>query len=177
MIASSPRLIARDALAEFIRDAAKSINEAYWFVVCGECDVSLCTHTLLSPEEYTEVLYHAELISLGKHGYAYSEDTWRGFLRDYALFGHGELGVSEVNKYRAFTHKLKTPGSTIYISSQEDCSHEGQHKSELHVIHKRVTLICIDPLSSSDHINVQSSVNVTITNDRKRCPHSSENDV
>ena len=61
MIAASSRLIAQEALAEFIRAAAKSIKEGYWFVLCGECDVSLCTHTLLSLEEYTELLYHTEL--------------------------------------------------------------------------------------------------------------------
>ena len=122
MIASSSRLIARDALAEFIRDAAKSIDEAYWFVVRGECDVSLCTHTLLSPEEYTEVLYHAGLISLGKHGYAYSEDTWRGFLRDYALFGHGELGVAEVTKTGPSLTSLRLREVQPILPPERTCS-------------------------------------------------------
>ena len=120
MTAASSRLIAREALAEFIRDAAKSIKEAYWFVLRGECDVSLCTHTLLSKEEYSEVLYHAELISRGKKGYQYSEETWRVFLRDYGLFGSGELSIAEVTHHRAFTHNLKTPGSTNDLTTRKD---------------------------------------------------------
>ena len=74
---------------------------------------------------------------------------------------------------------LCTPTYVRMPDARKLCSHEGQHKSEseLHLIHKRFTLICIDPLSSSDDINVKSSVNVSFTNDRKTCPHSSENDV
>ena len=92
--ASSSRLPHRlRSTGQFIRDAAKSINEeAYWVVVLhGECDVSLGTLTLLSLEEYVELLYHTELISLGNQKeYKYLEETWRVFLHNNnnGLFGH-----------------------------------------------------------------------------------------
>ena len=120
MNASSPRLVAREALAEFIRDASKAFDEAYWFVLRGECDFSLCTQTLLLLEEYAELLHHTELLVLGKKGYVYSEVTWRDFLREYGLFGHGDLGIAEVTPYRAFVHKLMTPGSTSDMKTRKD---------------------------------------------------------
>eukprot|EP00956_Cyclotella_meneghiniana_P029433 scaffold71214_cov37-Cyclotella_meneghiniana.AAC.1 len=120
MIDTSARQIAREALAEFIRDASKSIQEVYWFVVRGESDSSLCTHTLLSLEEYAELLYHAELLTLGKRGYEYSEETWRSFLREEGLFDNVSLGIAEVTKNKVFVHKLMTPGSTTDEITRRD---------------------------------------------------------
>ena len=66
------------------------------------------------------MLHHAELLVLGKKGYEYSEVTWRDFLREYGLFGHGDLGIAEVTPYRAFVHKLMTPGSTSDMKTRKD---------------------------------------------------------
>ena len=74
MIVSSSRLIAQEALAEFICDASKSFKEAYWFAIRGESSFSVCMHTLLTMDGYRELLYHAGLLSAEGKGYKYSEE-------------------------------------------------------------------------------------------------------
>ena len=118
MTAPSSRLIAREALAEFIRDAAVSFKEAYWLPVRGDNDFSLCVHTLLSIDDYAELLYHAELLCSGRRGYESTEESWRRFLQEYNINGRGDSGYAEVTEHKGYTHKLKTPGSTTDFTSR-----------------------------------------------------------
>lgn len=64
--AMEPKELARDAIAHFIRDASNSIPYGYWFTVRGECNSSLCVHTMLNLDQYAELLYIAGFIRIGK---------------------------------------------------------------------------------------------------------------
>jgi hypothetical protein len=59
------RDIAHAAFA-FIADAADAIHESYWFSLRGECEASLCTHTMLTMDvdEFCRVMYILTLFKL-----------------------------------------------------------------------------------------------------------------
>ena len=72
-------------LAKFIYDAANAIDEAYWFSIRGECDASLCVHTMLSMDEYCKLLFLAGLVKIGKSSIEMSKEDWLQYLRDEGI--------------------------------------------------------------------------------------------
>jgi hypothetical protein len=79
--------LTRDAIAHFIRVASNFIPYGYWFTVRGECNSSLCVHTMLHLNQHAELLYIAGSIRIGKRCVEISEEKIRNSLShpDYEL--------------------------------------------------------------------------------------------
>jgi hypothetical protein len=115
---------ARAALASFITDASDAINESYWFSIRGECESSLCVHTMLEMDEYCELLYVAELVNFGKRGPQMSKDVWLQFLKDEQLLIEGDVqhsiteveeGQVDFNKLKALKGEPKKPKDLLFL--------------------------------------------------------------
>jgi hypothetical protein len=88
---TSRKMKARAALACFIIDTSDAINKSYWFSIRGECESSLCVHTMLEMDKYCELLYVAELVNFGKRGPQMSKDVWLQLLKDEQLLIEGDV--------------------------------------------------------------------------------------
>ena len=94
----------RKALAAFFREAALSINTAYWFCIRGECNSSFCVYTRLTIDEYAEVLFVAGLIQRGKRGFEISVELWREFLNEHGIRA---LEIADVSQGKVNINSLK----------------------------------------------------------------------
>jgi hypothetical protein len=109
MTTITPRNAARAAMAQFISDAAEAINETYWFSIRGECEASLCVHTMLTMDEYCDLLCTAELVQIGKRGPELSREKWREYLRQEELCPMDDIehSVAEIEMGQVDLNKLK----------------------------------------------------------------------
>ena len=78
--AITQRDIAHAAFAQFIADSSDAIHESYWFSIRGECESSLCMHSMLTMDEFCRLLYIADLVQIGKRGAQLSRNIWAQFL-------------------------------------------------------------------------------------------------
>ena len=108
--AITQRDIAHAAFAQFIADSSDAIHESYWFSIRGECESSLCMHSMLTMDEFCRLLYIADLVQIGKRGAQLSRNIWAQFLRDEQLLIDGDVEGSEaeVEKGQVELNNLKT---------------------------------------------------------------------
>jgi len=137
----------RKAITAFILAFVIILSEAYCFTIRGDCELGFCLATMLTVEEYAELLLVGEFVTLKANGDSYTVQTshdriWNTFLESHNLFGPDN--VAEATKStglarrrsqsilftlerrrtaRPQSHQGSSPwGSTLLTSSRIDAS-------------------------------------------------------
>ncbi|KAL7533094.1 hypothetical protein ACHAWF_006364 [Thalassiosira exigua] len=103
----------RDAIAEFIRDLAAAVDEAYWFSIRGHCQLALSTIMMLTVQEFASLILMAELVVTKKWSGSLKVETsdrkyWTPFLEDYGLrFLDGGSNIAEATKSQVLIDAFK----------------------------------------------------------------------
>ena len=69
-------------------------------------------HMILSIDEFSKLIFYAELLGKDRKGYKLTETKWREYINEYELSGIGELGIVDVTLLITYMYQPKTPGST-----------------------------------------------------------------
>jgi len=69
----------RESLLELITDAGLNLDEAYWFTIRGNNEMSLSSLTMLTEERYAVLLLAGKLVTIRKKGKGLQERRTNAF--------------------------------------------------------------------------------------------------
>ena len=69
----------RESLLELITDAGLNLDEAYWFTIRGNNEMSLSSLTMLTEERYAALLLAGKLVTIRKKGKGLQERRTNAF--------------------------------------------------------------------------------------------------